>query len=244
MELRDEKASYERYTERIERSLRAVAKAEKVLKEGSDSSYLQQRLGKESLTVLLARYSRGDAMADVVRGLRPALEHWAEGLDEGDGYSDTLRAASLAAMLGGEGACALAREAVERRAPRLSDWLMRLVLGSGEEPPAERPTLFRAYAPLAGVARAEPGERPGLMRAYLARWYQRQQGCWWWGLDRSSQPLFFGYWALEAGAVAMRLGMDDSALRGRRFYPYDMAHYLRDGGEPAWRLAHGGDARG
>ena len=187
-------------------------------------------IAREDLEGILARYSRGDGPGSVAGPLPDMLESWpASG--EADCYESAIRFSSAAYLLGA-GERALARVAAFLDVPGSRGWdpLVSLVV-LGEDPGGE--PEWPAHRDLARAARAgSPAEREAAMLRYLRYWYQRHQGCYWWGYDKEEgrSDLYFGYWAVEAAAVARRLGMDDAPLRKSRYYPYDLAHFL-DGRE-------------
>lgn len=179
-----------------------------------------------------ASYSRGDPMPEVARRARVALDY----LESGDfwlggGSYEGLRVASLMALVSEDpGEPARLRPLVTD--PGREEWAFDLVLG--EDPAAiagERG--IRYYAGMRAVWDARPDERPGELRRQVSLWYTKRRSEYWWGFHRKADrdDLYFGYWALEYAALARRLGVDDSALEGARYYPYELAHWLDARGE-------------
>lgn len=69
----------------------------------------------------------------------------------------------------------------------------------------------------------------GDLEAYVRQhWYRSNRGAPWWGShNRNGEPVgYIGYWCFQAAAVARICGVDDSALKEHKYYPYDLAHYL------------------
>ena len=184
-------------------------------------------LVKNLLELALASYSRGDPMPEVARRGRLALDEfsrWGLTLSLAD-----LWLVSLAALVHDEPA-EMARLRGALRDRDAHDWAFDLLLGDDPASIANEPE--RHYHRLRAVFDAPEGERPAEMARRLSRWYSSMRGDYWWGFHKKvdRDDLYFGYWALEYAALARRLRIDDSALEGKRYYPYELAHWL-DGGE-------------
>ncbi|WP_322052953.1 PoNe immunity protein domain-containing protein [Paraburkholderia bannensis] len=68
------------------------------------------------------------------------------------------------------------------------------------------------------------------LNAYLEKWYSSMSSADWHDshLDLSEKKgLYFGYWAIEAAAVAFLLGVDDTSLREHHVYPKDLGDFAR-----------------
>lgn len=74
------------------------------------------------------------------------------------------------------------------------------------------------------------------LNAYLENWYSSMSGVGWHDshLDLSEKGgLYFGYWAIEAAALAYLLELDDTSLHGHIVYPKDLVDFARNFIEPA-----------
>ena len=62
---------------------------------------------------------------------------------------------------------------------------------------------------------------------YLRRdWYRGNKGMYWYGRHKNNQfNTYNGYWSLEAAAVAKMCNIDDTILKDKPYYPYDLVHY-------------------
>ncbi|WP_343673516.1 PoNe immunity protein domain-containing protein [Paraburkholderia heleia] len=72
--------------------------------------------------------------------------------------------------------------------------------------------------------------------AYLEKWYASMRGVQWHDshLDLSEDKgLYFGYWAIEAAALAYLLELDDTSLREHIVYPKDLVDFARSFQESA-----------
>lgn len=68
------------------------------------------------------------------------------------------------------------------------------------------------------------------LNAYLAKWYPSMSGVDWHDshIDLSKRMgLNFGYWAIEAAAIAFLLNLDDTKLREHIVYPKDLVDFAR-----------------
>lgn len=91
------------------------------------------------------------------------------------------------------------------------------------------------YAGLLEAVTAPPAQRPALLARFVKGWYaglERRpargmspstvaQRAWWHGND-DTEGAYFGYWCVEAVAVARAFDIDDSACLGLRHYPGDL----------------------
>lgn len=74
------------------------------------------------------------------------------------------------------------------------------------------------------------------LNAYLEKWYASMRGAQWHDshLDLSEDKgLYFGYWAIEAAALAYLLELDDTNLREHIVYPKDLVDFARSFQETA-----------
>ncbi|HDR8946594.1 PoNe immunity protein domain-containing protein [Burkholderia vietnamiensis] len=77
------------------------------------------------------------------------------------------------------------------------------------------------------------------LNAYLAKWYDSMNDVDWHDshLDLSEDwGLYFGYWAIEAAALAYLLELDDDSLREHLVYPNDLVQFARTFEEPSESL--------
>ena len=60
---------------------------------------------------------------------------------------------------------------------------------------------------------------------YLDRkWYPSMKQTYWFDLDKNKNDVFFGYWRFESAAIVKLLKLDDTILKGQRYYPFDLIH--------------------
>jgi len=64
------------------------------------------------------------------------------------------------------------------------------------------------------------------VRKFLNKeFYQRHKGFSFYDHHKSDNNIYYGYWSFEAGAVVKILRLDDTELKGVKYYPYDLVHY-------------------
>jgi hypothetical protein len=71
-------------------------------------------------------------------------------------------------------------------------------------------------------------EREEYLAMYMKRnWYGSMQGKHWWNYHKDHPKLYFGYWAFDIAAAVAAFGLDDSAFSDHKYYPKELAHYLK-----------------
>lgn len=56
-------------------------------------------------------------------------------------------------------------------------------------------------------------------------WYKGNHDAFWYDSHKNNKDSYYGYWSLEAGAIAKILQIDDISLKDVPYYPYDLVHY-------------------
>lgn len=173
---------------------------------------------------LLALYSAGYP-ADEIKGFLPEVVGWIEKSGDGyfgyDHYQDCVLLLSLATLM----------EVDEDLFGRISqfasvyqekDALIDFLLNGGIQKPATRDFLFkRPYQHLDRVLFTKDGHQSiwGL-KVYLKKyWYEEHDEAAWHDLHLHRDEIYYGYWSFESAAIVKILGLDESELSGRRYYP-------------------------
>lgn len=201
---------------------------------------LRYALFQKKLQLIISRYSRGDAVAELPAMLPAVIEalalYQAEELHEPfnlaatDDYQTALWLVSLAAVL---------------KAPAAQrEELVRLINSTGQDalldamikklvPAAERATIQLKHANLvkplyAATQAATQQDQANHLRQLLSTWYSSRSELYW--HDNHKGPDgggFFGYWALEAAGVVTLFGIDHGPIRDMPFYPEDLVEFAR-----------------
>ena len=67
------------------------------------------------------------------------------------------------------------------------------------------------------------------LKKYLSKeWYRGHSSAGWHDSHKSKWNIHSGYWSFESGALVKILGLDDSTLKGAKYYPYDMVHWREE----------------
>jgi hypothetical protein len=133
------------------------------------------------------------------------------------------------------GICLGWKELIPRLVPLIDynnpvrDGLIERLLQSyvpGRGTPPTDCTRHLPYSKTINIFNSMDEGRATLLAEYLSEWYQasRQEPY----FESHKKGLsFYGYWAWEAAAIAVVLGIDDTGLNGTQFYPDDLVAYAR-----------------
>lgn len=83
------------------------------------------------------------------------------------------------------------------------------------------------YTKTLAIFSAQPEDRVGMLAEYLENWYDASRREEYYDSHKRGDS-FHGYWSLEAGAIAIVLGIDDASFRTAQFYPSDLVDFARD----------------
>jgi hypothetical protein len=64
----------------------------------------------------------------------------------------------------------------------------------------------------------------GLKNYLDCKWYPSMKQTYWFDLDKNKNDVFFGYWSFESAAIVKVLKLEDTILKGQRYYPFDLMH--------------------
>lgn len=192
----------------------------------------------DHLKWLVARYSRGDEVADIAASFAVVVDKAVETdrLNRQQYKTTTpyfTHAGKYATLY--RDALVLLSLAVCLKAPptavrRLLDCCERgdplielLARAGGEQPMATTAPAFpHFFKELYAAPGADSAQRAGCIEAYLADWPQR--------FDEFGFLLMqedAGYWCFEAAGVVAALSIDDGTFARRAYYPRDLVAYYR-----------------
>ncbi|HEY6336069.1 MAG TPA: PoNe immunity protein domain-containing protein [Alphaproteobacteria bacterium] len=119
----------------------------------------------------------------------------------------------------------------------LLDRLLECIGNEGKDPLFERLVAIRVtarpaagnllhpkpYEPLFKAIDASGDSRQALMAQFLKTWYKSLTNTYWYNCHKGPEGGgFFGYWSIEAAAVAKVFAIDDEAFREMPYYPKDL----------------------
>jgi Domain of unknown function (DUF1911) len=203
-----------------------------------------------SARAMLARYGRGDPIADLAADTPGLVDDWRLFVDTvradeaGEGravsadpasgratYLTHLWALSFPVLLRNERASQMM---IESRSFAGEDAVLDGLYSSlGADGPVGESLLYpKPYAHLLAAMTAPPEDGAKHVRLFLNTWLTNVWKRSGWGdthlTVEDDFPRYFGYWAVEAAAVVAARGIDDSSFRDHEYYPSDLVRFYRD----------------
>jgi len=192
----------------------------------------------DHLKWLVARYSRGDDIAEIARSFAVVVDkavetdrlnrqqystttpYFTHAGEYATLYRDALVLLSLAVCLKAP-ASAVRRllDCCERGDPLIE----LLARAGGEKPVATTAPAFpRFFKELYAAADADRPDRAACIEAYLAEWPRRFDDFGFLLIQEDA-----GYWCFEAAGIVAALDIDDRTFAHRPYYPRDLVAYHR-----------------
>ena len=171
--------------------------------------------------MIIAKYSRGDSLDELKEDFEGLIDLFEEAWTLSV-YEDNLRFISLAYLLNVDDSI-IDRSAKVLIQAETHDWLMDSFL-KGELSSMDKDKLsFPKYHLL---AQAMTDRNVEDLKKYLSGWYRGHSGSAWYGSHKNTKVnTYYGYWCFEAAVAVRMLKLDDEVLKGKKYYPYDLAHY-------------------
>ena len=174
------------------------------------------------LGILTAKYSKGDEVSAMKSDFVELMDDWSE-IFEPNFYNKNLKMLSLAVLF------AVDSKRIKRikkyfEKANIPDCLFSYFLNSffDKETDIQERLLFPKH--LSILRDAVKHKSTEILKEYLNKhWYNADCGCY--AAHKSSVNVYYGYWSFEAGAVVKILRLDDTELKGVKYYPYDLVHY-------------------
>lgn len=186
-------------------------------------------LYEHAFDMMLARYSRGDELDEVLEAYHKAAQCWitARRANNAHGtYYDFMYMISISVLLGVlDQYKDIFSEFLEDTDCFWEDWLLHFLL-TGER--TGKKLLFESdFLELKAMTEAASDDEISmLLKRYLQYWYRRNSEAPWYGTHLlTHDPIYTGYWSFESAAMIKLLGVDDSAFKKKKYYPYDLVHY-------------------
>ena len=85
----------------------------------------------------------------------------------------------------------------------------------------------KVYDALVEVVTAPVEQRANLLKKYVEGWYKRMKPIYWHNSDKGGEGAYFGYWCFEGGLVALLFAVDDTSLATHPHYPVDLVAHFR-----------------
>lgn len=185
------------------------------------------------LIILIAKYSKGENMAEVRLFLPKLVDTFIQVLKYHGGieYPYYLWTLSLIIIMGIEQVqIKEISKLISFSHDYLCNFLLKSCISSWEMPHHDNFSFKRPYQSTKKVIDlARLGKRKEAvkkLKEYLTeKWYRGNAEMGWYNDHKSKFNLHFGYWSFESGALVKILDLDDSGLKGVQYYPYDMVHW-------------------
>lgn len=172
--------------------------------------------------LLIAKYSRGDSIDEIKIEFENLIDMICEKGDVSI-YEDNLCWASMAYLLG------IGSEKINCLNNKLKesdtyDYIIDFVLLGFESTLDNGKISFQRD--FNKMVKYMDDRKKETFLKYLRGWYKSRRNSAWYDSHKNTKfRLYFGYWCFEAGAIAKRLGLDDSDLQNEQYYPYDLVHF-------------------
>ena len=233
--IRDKRKSKEYFDEYIDRKLEDFMEFSEMLNDGSVPTdrmhLLRQVLFDKKINMIIAMYSRGDALNEIELEFNKVVEIWRELVCEEKLdviYTQNLWVISMAVLFGWDDEkLAMIKDRLVEES--INDWLFNFLLSDKESNPELIEGELHEPEKYQTLKEAICTSNKQLLIQYLEKeWYGHFKDCGWYDshkLTRKSQSIYFGYWCFEVAAVMKKLNWGDSELLEQCYYPYDFAHF-------------------
>ena len=233
--IRDKLKQKEYFDEYIKKE---TERLEKRIKKLNSGSVLEERLQllnglifESGLFILIAKYSRGDSIQELVQEYKKVAELWTKSCcleDVEVTYEENLWFVSMGVLLGVEELDVIRKKIQELN---INDWLLNFLLIDSKEQVNQIEGELLVPEKYQNVKDAMSIPDKTLLIHYLEKeWYANCKDYGWYDSHkqrRHRENLYFGYWCFEAGAVVKLLNWDDSDIANQQYYPYELVHYKK-----------------
>ncbi len=183
--------------------------------------------------ILIGKYSLGIEVKELLNDYENSIELFKKTYNSNSFYVQLIWMLSMGIMLDvKEDAFDKLTEMVENDNPK--DYLVDFLINYRNKNWEIKHKTFKFNKPYGYLKDViEAGNKAqGLVKLteYLDKiWYKGHSGAGWHDNHNSKHDTYFGYWSFESGALAKVLELDDSSLKGKPYYPYDMVHFKDKG---------------
>jgi len=233
---RDNLKDFEYFSSDIEFSTMMIEKFEGIIdklieEKGEDffgvrSSYMS--IAMYALGKIRAQYSRGDDVEDIKETILKYIYNGISSWDNTSGFEKLYNILSFSVFVGIDEDLLLkikAKIKEESVHDAIVDKMVNYLDSSWtiENESVKYPKRFSLLNDV--IEGKDREEKYARLVKYLDKWYRLSSDTAWHDSHKSKNDTYNGYWCFEAAAVAKILEIDDSELREKKYYPYDLVHY-------------------
>jgi hypothetical protein len=176
--------------------------------------------------ILLASYSLGRPISDFknlyLESIPPLVKVW----KKSNGYEKMLQMIAIGILLEVEDQVfRKLSDSVKKDNPQ--DFILDLLINYRDSSWERSPDVtwtkpYKILKDIVHIAELDKNKSLELLIKYLEKdWYRAIET----KTHDSKWNIHYGYWSFESGALVKVLGLDDSSLKGQRYYPYELVHY-------------------
>ena len=212
--------------DRYETLLRKVISERGEEDEGAINGYII--LSTEYTRYVNLLYSSGDDICKMLQPTIRLMECYGKTWERGFGYFELIRTVSIAVLMGIKDEDILS---LEQRLIKdgYDDVLLNFLISSidAKWPFSSKDFMIPGlYDELLSIINNKSEDSALKLESYLNnKWYSIHSDAAWHDTHKVNNNTYYGYWSFEAGAVAKLLQIEDDALRGAKYYPYDLVHF-------------------
>lgn len=185
---------------------------------------------EEQKAVFIALYSKGETFCNLMSEYQLLVDYMNKGWNKTGGYVQMIWMLSCGIMLNTplsefEKMATLVKQ--QGLKDFLIDYLIRYRIPTWNISTNGfvdiRP--YKVLQDVISLSSQDKGKAVNRLKTYLSKeWYRGHSDCGWHD-NHKTASIHFGYWSFESGALVKVLGLDDSSLKGLKYYPYDMVHW-------------------
>lgn len=186
---------------------------------------VQRKLWTLSYGVLIAEYSAGKSIDDLRERYVTILPVMLKGWEPQGGYVSMVWMLSIGILLKVDSIqFDLLVSLVEKN--QVNDFLIDFLIKyrQPERKVSDNFLFSKPYSTIKNIIGTDPATAIKQISAYLSQWYEAHSDTGWYDSHKSKVNTYFGYWSFESGAIVKILNLDDSALKGAKYYPFDLMH--------------------
>ena len=181
---------------------------------------------------LLATYSAGEDIDKILSRYKYIISLMGIAWEKENGYVQMVNMLSIGILLDVEDAVFNKLAMIAQRGS-LNDFLVDYLLHHKSQIDVTLnsdsflfPRPYAATREIILLADEDKTSSAKRLKKYLSQeWYRGHSDCGWHDIHKINIFAYSGYWSFESGALVKILGLDDSILKGLKYYPYDMVHW-------------------